>query len=244
MNRTAQQVAWDCAGQPVPTRLVSRKDGRAPVKLVQHAGVCATCAGEMSEGMPVSEVLNETFSQHADYIKWGTHVCPACAWFYTDPKSHHRAFIAAGNVFLWPVLGEASATEDRPLWRDALRMISSLPPNTPAVALLTTDPKPRLWPRVQLGTVSALRMYVHSADDDFSSTVDVSVGELVRVSGIVERALSAGFSKSTIRRGLMTDHKQAGKNISASLDLERELSCVRNSPIFIPSVLIAVSKKG
>lgn len=240
MLESPQQLAWRIAGSPRATKLISRKDGRTPVKMVPHVGVCATCAGPMSEGMPVADVLNETFSQHADFLKYGTHVCPACAWFYTDPKQHHRAFIAAGNLFLWPVLGEASATESRPLWRDALRRVVGMPADTPVVALLTTDPKPRLWPRVQHGTVGAMRVYVHSLDDDLSAVVEVAARDLVSMVDAVSAALSAGFSKATARRGLLTDHKAAGKDMERAFALEAALAPMRGHPAFIPAVLVAV----
>lgn len=237
---TAPQIAWASAGSPAPTKLVSRKEGRAPVALVAHDGQCATCGGTMESGMPVADVLNETFSQHGDYLKWGTHVCPACAWFFTDPKQHHRAFLGAGDLFLWPVLGEASVTEDRPLWRNALRRLVDLPEDTPAVALLTTDPKPRLWPRVQAGTAARLRAYVHSPDDDLSATVELETVDLLSAIDLIEGALAAGFNRATVRRGLLSDIKTAGKDLAGAVRLEGKIAAIRRRSVFIPAVLLSL----
>lgn len=43
-------------------------------------GPCATCAAELTTGVPLAAIETPTTANHADYFRFGSrHVCPACA---------------------------------------------------------------------------------------------------------------------------------------------------------------------
>jgi len=59
--------------------------------------LCATCASEISGGVPISKIENPTFSQNADYLRFGTHVCQACAWLYWAGKGKPGSLFQMGE---------------------------------------------------------------------------------------------------------------------------------------------------
>src|SRR5581483_8085406 len=144
--RTAPALLWRAAGEP-------------PAKwpLESASGVCATCGDSLGAGIPVEAIAGETFAMHADYLRYGTHVCPACGWLYSDAKQHHR------NVL------EVAATQA---------------PDTVLSGVLTTDPKPRCWPRARLASVGRFGLYVHAPDWDTSQYVGAPLADVLTVSAL------------------------------------------------------------
>lgn len=132
MISTSPQLIWRNAGEP----------GHKYAEEV-HDGVCATCAAGIGVGVDTEQINNPTFSNHAEFFKFGTHVCRACAWLYGDPKRTHRNVLAVGGDLWWPMISAESATEDRPSWLELFGRLKNLPPETPMCGVLTTDPKPR-----------------------------------------------------------------------------------------------------
>ncbi len=88
---SAPQHLWYAAGRP---------EGKWVLEPV--TGVCSTCAAPLTEGVQTAVINNPTFAQHADFFRFGTHCCGACAWLYSDPKRTHRNVLAVGDTLRWP----------------------------------------------------------------------------------------------------------------------------------------------
>ena len=206
-------------------------------------GNCATCGAEIAQGVPISKIENPTFSQNADFLRYSKHVCVACAWLYWAGKGKPGNFLAANNKYEQLVISHESVVEDKDNWHSALTKLSKLPPDTLACGVLTTDVKPRLWPRTKLVTVGNFGLHVHAQDYDLSAFVQFDLAECLAISTIMLDPLISGFSKQSIFHGLLTDYQRASKQISITMHWEQALSPIRSSPAFIPALLITGTTK-
>ena len=236
---TAPQLMWLAFGARSP----EGKTG-GQYRLEKAAGACATCAALIEEGVPfaprrgVNGIDNATFSGYAEYARWGTHVCAACAWLFGDPKRMHRAMLVVGDHGWWPTI--AQTIEGRPRWRRALREIALAPPDTPMTGILTTDPKPRLWPRVQLATCGAPGLYLHIPEQDISTWRAFDLRRIAVALAAVDRAIAAGATKTAALRGLWASPKLADKlGIGMVAALEDRLAPLRGEVEFSVAVVIA-----
>jgi hypothetical protein len=240
----APALAWHAAGSPAPTW---------PVEPVPVAA-CACCGTPAMTSIPIARFVSETYSQPADFLPFGERVCPACAWWHSETKQRHRSWLTDGARLWWPILSAETAAAEpdaalrvagqRPAWRDLLRHVATLPAATPLAGLLTTDPKPRLWPRVRAGTVGRALLYVHSTGDkspvgDVSAGVACDLREVARLLGVIEPPLAAGWTKRALGRGLLTDHARATRNLAGTLALERVLAGERGTPAWSVALLVA-----
>lgn len=240
----APALAWRAAGSPAPTWPIE------PVPLA----ACACCGAAAGASVPVARFVSETYSQPADFLPFGERVCPACAWWHSETKQRHRAWLAAGERLWWPILAvETAAAEpdahlgigaQRPTWRELLRHLAALPPATPLAGLLTADPKPRLWPRVRAGTVGRATLYVHSTGDrspvgDLSASLALDLAAVVALLDLIEPLLAAGWPKRAIGRGLLADFGRASRDPPAALAAERRLAPLRGRPEFAVALLAA-----
>jgi hypothetical protein len=225
-------MIWEASGSPAPKWELEPVDG-----------LCSTCGKSITTGVTRTRIESETYSQHADYRKYGDYDCKACAWMSSYPKPNHRSVIVAGDSIWWPVLGVDSVTEDRPHWRDILSIIEALPGDTLVTGCITTDPKPRLWPRFKVATVSDFGLYIHATDYDVSGFRYFNLREANRVSGIIEDSLQAGFTKRSVFLNLLTDYKHASNSADETMERERRLQELRMMPEFIPALLVAKNIK-
>lgn len=227
---TASLLLWRAAGQPAP-----------PYPLTIEAGVCRTCGGEFVAGIDAEAINNPTFSQHADYFRsYGNGVCQACGWLYGLGKSKPGNIVAAGDALWSPLLShDNAAAQGRPTWIDVLREIAAMPADTPVAGVLTTDVKPRLWPRMELGTRAAMPLVVHCPDYDISGLRWLDVDRLLTITEVVGRALGAGYSKRRCVFGLPGDYDRFRRDPARSIALEAALAPWRELPEFIPAVLVS-----
>lgn len=229
--QSAPKLIWVAAGRPASKWPTTQIDG-----------CCATCGVPITEGVHRRDIESVSYTQHADFHKFGDYDCPACAWMHSYPKENHRNVIVAGEQLWWPMIGFDSATADRPHWQAVLRGIAQLPSDTPVCGCLTTDPKPRLWPRYRLCTVGGFGLYVHAPDYDQSGMIEFDLGQLFNCVEVISHCLRRGFAKRTVLLGLFTDYKRASTDMDATTNMEVELCKWRNRPEFIPALL--VSHKG
>jgi hypothetical protein len=164
-------------------KLFHKNSGSPPhiFKAEPCSGHCATCGEICTEGVPSKLLVGTSFGRQSDFLKFGDHVCAACAWMYSFPKETHRNVIAAGDKIWWPMISHDSATEKRPAWLDVLKKIAHMPEDTVVLGVLTTDPKPRLWPMTQPMTVEKFGLYVHCTDYDVSEFREFSLAECLAV---------------------------------------------------------------
>lgn len=242
MPDTAPQIIWHAAGRPAPGGKTGSTYAFEPCE-----GVCATCAAPITEGVPfeprrgVSGVNNATFYGHAEYARYGTHVCAACAWMYGEPKRHHRGVLAIGNRIAWPLLG-TKPDGDRPRWRqmwgDVARM-AKVAPDTPMTGVLTTDVKPRLWPRCKPATAARPGVYLHSPDHDWSAWVDLDLGRVAACMSILDYAVSIGASKRACWSGIGLNTKLIDKHPEAVERIDAALAPHKGSAELLVAVLTA-----
>jgi len=229
---TPSSLIWKGAGSPKP---------KWPLEQIDRT-VCSTCGIGITEGVHRKAIESVSYTQHADFHKFSDYDCPACAWMHSYPKDNHRNILVAGDQLWWPMIGADSATEDRPHWQTVLREVAKLPGNTPVCGCLTTDPKPRLWPRYRLATVRDFGLYVHAPDYDQSGFVAFALERLFDCVEVVSYCLRKGFPKRVVFLGLWSDYKRASADINVTTEMELELNKWRSLPEFVPALL--VSHKG
>lgn len=237
-DMTAPRLIWEGFGASAP-------EGKTGAKYAFEGceGVCATCCHPIASGVPahprrgVTGILNATFSGHAEYLAHGTHVCAGCAWMYGQPKISHRAVLTLGGRSWWPTISQDM--EGRPKWREILREASDLPPDAPMTGVLTTDPKPRFWPRVRLASIARPGLYVHWPDFDISRWVDFEFAAFWTCLGVVDEARALGMTKRECMLGGCTSRLVDKRGIVAVMDMEARLAALRPDPSFSIAVVLA-----
>lgn len=205
-------------------------------------GFCATCGAPLEgEGAPVAQISGKgTFSQHADFVQ-GTHFCPGCAWLYNIGKGKPGNVIAIGDDLHFPMISAESAREaNRLSWREVFNEICPMPDSIPVAGILTTDFKPRLFPRMRLGSVGSLTLYVHSPDHDQSGLLTFDRVNVVQAADLISECLALGFTKTRCHFGLLVDFDRVRKlGAERVLELENQLDAHRLEPHWIPALLAA-----
>jgi len=230
---TVSGLLWRAAGMPAPKW-----------ELEPAEGPCGTCGRPITAGVPQKAINSPTFAQHSDYLKYGSHVCAACAWLYGLGRSRPGNFLVVGERVYWPVISLESETEDRPSWLRVIREVARMDPRLPAAGVLTTDVKPRLWPRTRVVTLRAFGLYVHAPEYDVSTFVELDLAELERVALEIGEALRQGFTKTDVYHGLWRNYKRMRRLGKEGIELEKRLSEVRQSEVFVPALVVAGVRKG
>lgn len=221
---TATKLAYQCANSP-------------PVDdLEPYTGHCATCGDQITQGVPQSKINNPTFSQHGDFLK-GSHVCSACVFLYRAGKAKPGNFAAIEGMPLAYL--SIADTGDKQSWQDLLHQIKDLPPSTLCTGVLTTDVKPRLWPRMRKASIGAFGLYVHASDYDVSQWIEFDLSDCLSAIKLIQQAMALGYSKTFIYTSLYADHKTTTKHLEKVLGLESALSAIRQQSHFLPALLIA-----
>ncbi len=232
---TATQIAHAGSGyEPPKFELSQIEDGH-----------CACCGAAINgDAVHIKEIENPTFSNHADFLRWGKYVCPACAWLYGAGKGKPGNFLATPDKYETLVISLDSVVEDKRPWLSAIYDLAKLPPDTPVCGILTTDIKPRLFPRMVSGTAAKPNIFVHAGDYDISQPVQFDLQDLLQIIDVVLSALQLGFSKTNCYRGLFNDFNKFSKNVEQAYAIEQQLAQWRGNPAFIPAVLISGISKG
>jgi hypothetical protein len=239
MPETASELIWNAFGARAP----EGKTG-SQYRFEPAMGHCAICGAAITEGVPfaprrgVVGIDNPTFSGYAEYARWGSHVCRACAWLCGDPKRTHRAMLVVGDRGWWPTI--AQAIDGRPRWRNILGEIARAAPEMPMTGVLTTDPKPRLWPRAQLATCGRPGMYFHCPEQDISGWRQFDLRTVAQALAAVNAAITIGATKSAALRGIWTMPTLADRHGTKIVDrVERRLAEYRGSTEFMIAAVVA-----
>ena len=201
---------------------------------------CATCGEPTSTGIPLAQIETPTTSAHADLFRFGTrHVCPACAWLFAAGKGKPGNYMAVGDKYESLVISIDSVVTDKLPWRDALRKTAVMPPDTAIAGLMTTDVKPRLWPRVKLASVGHFGLYIHCPDYDVSEWRFFDLQECIALIDEIEEVLAIGFAKASAYYGLTRDYARTIRSPEKTLALESRLATQRQSPHFLPALIAA-----
>lgn len=231
--KSAPYLVWRNAGEP------AHKYVEEP-----YSGPCATCAAPCKVGVSTSQINNPTFSNHAGFFKFGTHVCRACAWLYGVGKGRPGNVIAYGDTFLRPMISADSATQERPTWSEVVfGEVVNEPFGTTVTGVLTTDTKPRLWPRMRITETPTVGLYVHAPDYAVSEYRDLDLPTLAECGTRIDCALELGFTKRRIYDGLLSDYLRAKKNMEGAMLLENELREARSWPEFVPAMIVSHKRR-
>jgi hypothetical protein len=236
---TPSEITWEGASKPQPSEKYKIEQG--------IAGSCATCGAEMAgKGVTIASIESSTFSNHADFFKYGAkrHVCMACAWLYGAGKGRPGNFIATPLSYEEAVISLDSVVKDKRPWLSILSDIAAMPSNTPVTGVMTTDVKPRLWPRCHTKTVGAFGLYVHCPDYDVSAHIDFDLAQCLAFTDAMIPILSDGYAKASLWHGLLRDYKRASKDMRLTIARENTLREMRQSPAFLPALLVSGVKKG
>lgn len=226
---SASSLAYLAAGCP------SHGYARVPVQ-----GCCATCGAPLNHGVPLTEIETPTTANHADYFRFGSrHVCDACAWLYGVGKGRPGNYLATPGRYESTVISLESVVEDKRPWLTVLRELPSLAPATPVAGVMTTDVKPRLWPRVRLATIGAFGLYLHCPDYDVSEWRAFDLASCLTAVDLMIPPLTAGFAKASLYHGLWRDHARASRDPMQTAAWEAALSAHRAAPYYLPAVIAA-----
>lgn len=224
---TAQQYAWRVAGEPV-----------ADLEPETMPGVCATCGGNDTMGVPTDAINSGTFSMQSDFFRFGTHCCRACTWLYRMGKSQPGNIMAAGGKLYRPTIAE---NEGRDRWIRVLEEVSKLPPDAPVMGIITTDVKPRVWPRVRMATRSNFGLVVHAPEYDVTGFLAFSLDKLLEITRFAAPILARGYSKRSLLLGILRDYPRASKHIQEAIAWEKQLEQYRIEAAFAPALVAAAA---
>lgn len=200
---------------------------------------CALSGEEIPVGYPVASVVAKATADFADTFRTPS------AWLSEEAARLFKAnTLMRGNLLalpgrgLRPFVALASATEERPAWRDLLRQIA---PGTQTVAIITDNHKRRLWPQARLSRFGeAWRPLFVVGDEERSLCVDVA--RLRECLDMVEFIYGLGFTKAVIRDGLVSVYaKKAIRavGLARAQELEAALREWRGSDEFALAVFVA-----
>ena len=209
----------------------------APPDSVPPGTPCAQSGVSIEAGYPISVVYTSNSSDYADNFRFASgyvSVPVARAWktrltgnLLALPEQGYRPFVAS-----------ASATPDRPTWRD---LVQRLERGTPTLAVMTDEVQRRLWPRAAVSAVGPQwGVYLHN--DSGSRLLWLDHARLLDCLAEVESVYAAGFSKYAIRDGLLSPSSQAAiraVGLPAARRYEQGLRAWRGTSEFLVALFIA-----
>lgn len=202
--------------------------------------ICATCAAPITSGVPLTQIETPTTANHADYFRFGSkHICAACAWLFAAGKGRPGNYVATTGVMEYTVISLESVVTDKRPWIEVLTDIAAMPPETPVSGVMTTDVKPRLWPRARLATVAGFGLYVHAMDYDVSEWREFSLRACLDLIGQMIAPLTAGYAKASLYHGLFRDHARTARDPARALAWDAMLAQHRSQPHFLPALIAA-----
>lgn len=229
---SASNLCWEASGRPEVSQRFKTEVARS---------MCATCGAAINgTAVTVASIDNNAFSERHESFKYRSpHVCLPCAWLYGAGRSKPGNFFCTPSVFEQTVISLESVVEDKRPWLHVLLDAAHLPVDTPCTGVLTTDVKPRLWPRAQLASIGNFGLFVHAPDYDTSQWVGFDLHEMLEIVDIAIPALQLGFSKASLYHGLLRDYQRFTKAPEETTAIEFALHSFRKSPAFLPAILVA-----
>lgn len=227
-----------------PSQLIWRNSGSPATEhksvLAAELASCGTCGGTSERWISSASIVTPTFGNHADFLR-GNFVCQACAWLFCIGKARPGNVLAYDDIALFPVLSALGVSEGRPRMSDALKSFAMRPNSTDCVAIITTDTKPRVWPRARMASRRYFGCYIHAGEYDTSGFRHADLDGILSAVKVIASALTTPLkcSKALIRRGLFTDAEKLTKNGALVSRIEAALRPLRDTPEFLPALIVA-----
>ena len=203
-------------------------------------GQCGVC-GTVSEGQyPREDILDTTGSNITTLFPHNTPtMCAPCVVLWRRPKHWHRGIFATSQAVYFPLIADSEhRSPERPLWRD-LAAAPSRWQGQPCVAVLTTDPKKRVWPHARVSQGDGLLLYIHDPSRGVSGNRWVEWQGLAETLALIEEAYALGASKAQIAETLYTPALLKAYGLARLLALEARLTPARATPEFLPALIMA-----
>lgn len=214
-----------------------------PIETGTLAGICAICARDSDNQLPLSAILEKTsanLTAQLDLTK--DTVCPHCVGVWREPKKWHRGILATSEKILFPVIAKESATANRPTWSAAIRELDT---TLPRVAILTTDAKKRVWTFARVSQGETLSIYLYDPSRCLSGNVSARMCILRDTLNRIEEIYLLGFTKNHIQQSLLSYQKLAQQiGIRETIEMERELIPLRSLPEFLPALIVAQKQEN
>lgn len=227
--KSPSQLAWTAAGNPAHG-----------LRVIDNEGVCAVCATRVIKCVALDEIETPTTSDHANIFRHSRDgVCEACAWLFMAGKGRPGNYIATPDRMEYAVISLESVVADKRPWLAILRELATRASDTPVCGVMTTDVKPRLFPRTRIATIGTFGLYVHALDYDVSEWRAFDLPRCLEIIEAMLPALAAGFAKRAVFGGLLSDHARASADIAGAVSLETTLASMRGDPAFLPALIAA-----
>lgn len=207
-----------------------------PEKTGQLNGICTVCGVVSSEQFARDEIFSHSTGSIGALAPLNTRtICAHCAALWKEPKVWARSIWATLTKVEFPTIAPDPKGE-RPAWRDVIRTFDA---SVERVAIISTDPKKRVWCLARVSTGENIALYLHDPSRGISELRVVNGLRLIESLCQIENWMQF-FSKSAIERSLLTDFvgvkKQGFNYIKEQEDLLIQL---RQTPEFIPALIIA-----
>ena len=200
-------------------------------------GICGVCGYEGGV-LHQKRAITPTTSNIADLFRHGNGVCFECCACIQEPRVLiSNLYADSSGMGLRPVVSAQSETEERPTWRNLIR--HGLTEGAQTAAIFTSNVQRRLWHNAPVGTIGD-RWRVLMVHDDIERVLVVNLTTLKDVLDKIEYLLNLGFSKVSIKDGLLSgNQKYVSQNINTAISLENQIAEYRNQDEFILTLFIA-----
>lgn len=197
----------------------------------------------IADGYRVRDIVPKAAGEFLDLLRGNVDgwISEATARAFRGTWNLGNRLIFEDGTHYYPLINLKSAREqNRPCWSELVRKVWDRCGER-LLAILTTDFKKRLWPQARIGILgSATAVYLHDANLDISASVWIDWAKMLFVLDLVEDIYRAGFSKSGIVKGILSEYQTAQTvGVQAALNWERRLQTIRGCHEFTMAIIIA-----
>lgn len=163
-------------------------------------------------------------------------ICQNCYSIWSEPKYWNRSLYATKEKIDFPLI-TFDPKSSRPTWRELFR---SLNPEVERIIIINTDSKRRAWQKARSSSGEIFSIFVDDRERGISENFDCHYQKLVAALDLIEEVYNLGFSKNAIEKTLLKESKKVFEiSLAETIELEKKLNTIRNSPEFIPSIIVA-----
>lgn len=201
-------------------------------------GQCCVCGWKGNRCLPKHSIMSKSTGGVSNLCPLPTdEICAHCAALWAEPKVYARSIWVTTKGVQFPMISPDPEGK-RPTWRN---VIQSCEITQERVAILSTDPKKRVWPYAQISQGETLSLYLHDPSRGISENRSLNIYQLQKqLTWIEDKMTTYEFSKVSISDTLLKDLKTAQKiGVEHCMVLEQTAQAMRSTPEFIPALIIA-----